>query len=176
MSGWQHAAAVHRSVIRTEQALVPRLEARIAELERQLAEQHELLAKQQASLPQPRPPAAATVQLPSGEPPIQRRRPSVRWLKELVAGDYAVTVLDIESSRRQRSVLIPRQIVMYLARKFTGLSLGSIGQFIGGRDHTTIIHGADKIKIKRQVDSDLDERITKLEQEIEAAFNTPEPA
>ncbi len=46
---------------------------------------------------------------------------------------------------RTREVTLPRQMAMYLVREETDASLPEIGQMLGGRDHTTIIHGCDKI-------------------------------
>ena len=46
---------------------------------------------------------------------------------------------------RPRSVTLARQIAMYLTRDMTSMSLMNIGQIFGGRDHTTILHGCDKV-------------------------------
>lgn len=64
---------------------------------------------------------------------------------QIVADHFGITPLDIASQKRNKEIVHPRQIVMYLCRNMTGSSLQAIGKFLGGRDHTTIIHGSDKI-------------------------------
>lgn len=62
-----------------------------------------------------------------------------------VAGYYNVTVDDLKGPRRNREVAVPRQIAMYLCRELTDSSMSRIGDAMGGRDHTTILHGCDKV-------------------------------
>jgi len=59
---------------------------------------------------------------------------------------YAVTPEDVTGPRRNRSYTVPRQMVMYLCRKLTDLSLPKIGEALGGRDHTTVLHGCSKVE------------------------------
>jgi len=63
----------------------------------------------------------------------------------VVANFYQLKVGEIKGSRRLRSVVLPRQIVMYLLRKELKMPYKEVGVFLGGRDHTTIIHGERKI-------------------------------
>lgn len=58
---------------------------------------------------------------------------------------YQISRDEITSPKRARSVALPRQMVMYLSRELTNASLPSIGNVLGGRDHTTVMHGCDKI-------------------------------
>ena len=51
----------------------------------------------------------------------------------------------MDSSKRTRTIAFPRQIAMYLCREMTDLSLPKIGESFGGKDHTTIMHGYNKI-------------------------------
>jgi chromosomal replication initiator protein len=62
-----------------------------------------------------------------------------------VAASQKVTIEELKGPRRSNKITGPRQIVMYLARELTDLSLPRIGEFLGGRDHTTVIHGYQKI-------------------------------
>ena len=64
---------------------------------------------------------------------------------QIVADHFGITALDIASQKRNKEVVFPRQIVMYLCRSMTETPLQAIGKYLGGRDHTTIIHGYDKI-------------------------------
>jgi chromosomal replication initiator protein len=58
---------------------------------------------------------------------------------------YAVKTVDIKGERRMKELVIPRQIAMYLIKEITHMPYMTIGTFLGGRDHTTIMHGVDRI-------------------------------
>lgn len=64
---------------------------------------------------------------------------------QVVSDHFGITPLDIASQKRTKDVVFPRQIAMYLCRTMTDTPLQTIGKYLGGRDHTTIIHGHDKI-------------------------------
>jgi len=64
---------------------------------------------------------------------------------EIVAEHFNITPLDIYSQKRTKEIVFPRQIVMYLCRNMTSAPLQQIGKLLGNRDHTTVIHGSDKI-------------------------------
>ena len=70
---------------------------------------------------------------------------------------------ELLSKRRHKSVSLPRQIGMYLARKHTRFSLGEIGGYFGGRDHTTVMHAVKTINGKRSDDDRLDQDIFQIE-------------
>lgn len=59
---------------------------------------------------------------------------------------YSVKSQDIKGKKRTKELVIPRQVAMYLMKEITGMPLVSIGDFLGGRDHTTVMHGIDKIQ------------------------------
>ncbi|HSJ54534.1 MAG TPA: helix-turn-helix domain-containing protein, partial [Anaerolineae bacterium] len=56
---------------------------------------------------------------------------------------------------RRRQVSVPRQMCMYLIREVTEISLPKIGELLGGRDHTTVMHGCEKIGAQIESDEDL---------------------
>ncbi|RDU23544.1 chromosomal replication initiator protein DnaA [Anaerosacchariphilus polymeriproducens] len=64
---------------------------------------------------------------------------------ETVAEHFGFKVSDLVSQKRNSEIVVPRQIAMYLCRDMTDAPLKKIGNLLGKRDHTTIIHGADKI-------------------------------
>jgi chromosomal replication initiator protein len=64
---------------------------------------------------------------------------------ETVASHYNLKISQIKGSRRNKELVIPRQIIMYLLRKELKTPLMDIGRILGGRDHTTIMHGEEKI-------------------------------
>lgn len=63
-----------------------------------------------------------------------------------VSQAYAVSIEALKSRSRTRSITFPRQVAMYLSRTLTKHSLEEIGRFFGGRDHSTVKHGFDKIR------------------------------
>jgi chromosomal replication initiator protein len=73
------------------------------------------------------------------------RNLSPAQIVEGVASFYNVTVDDLTGRERTKDVALPRQIAMYLIRHETDASLPHIGEVLGGRDHTTIIYGCDKV-------------------------------
>lgn len=64
---------------------------------------------------------------------------------EIVAEHFQKTPEQLISKSRSSDIVRPRQIAMYLCKNMTGASLASIGEVLGGRDHSTIIHGIEKI-------------------------------
>ncbi len=85
-----------------------------------------------------------------------------------VADHYNLRLTDILSPRRARSVARPRQIVMYLAKRLTSKSLPEIGRRIGGRDHTTVMHGVKRIEELCAVDNQIAEDVELLRRMLEA--------
>ena len=71
-----------------------------------------------------------------------------------------------ESKRRQRSIALPRQICMYLARQHTRYSLEEIGGYFGGRDHTTVLHAVRTVEKHRKDDVSIDGALRKLETDL----------
>lgn len=79
-----------------------------------------------------------------------------------IAEQYGVTADDILSKKRSREVALPRQIAMYLCRDMTQLSTTNIGRSFGGRDHTTVMHGCDKIAEEMRKDLAFRRRVEEL--------------
>ncbi len=76
-----------------------------------------------------------------------------------VAAKCGVTSEAMKGRNRAQEIVMPRQIAMYLMREETGASLAEIGRALGGRDHTTVIHGIEKIEARLQEDPALRTRI-----------------
>jgi chromosomal replication initiator protein len=72
-----------------------------------------------------------------------------------VAQHYGLSEADLVGASRRRDVSVPRQLAMYLIREETDASLPQIGQLLGGRDHTTIMHGCAKISTQIETDERL---------------------
>ncbi len=79
-------------------------------------------------------------------PPGAETAVTIETIVDIVADYYKITADDIYGQKRNREIALPRQIVMYLSRTLTENSLDKIGATLGGRDHGTIHHGAQKIK------------------------------
>ena len=80
-------------------------------------------------------------------------RPTVERIASRVGDYFHVAPKHLQSRRRSRDTLLPRQVGMYLARRLTGLSLQQIGAYFGGRDHSTVLHACRKVE--RTLTSDL---------------------
>lgn len=65
---------------------------------------------------------------------------------KVVAEYFFVSVSDLLSTKRSQEIVYPRQVVMYLCRTLTDVSLGVIGKKLGKRDHSTVLHGYEKIQ------------------------------
>ena len=76
----------------------------------------------------------------------EERKINMGEIQRVVAEFFSVNVSDLRAKSRTKSVVLPRQIAMYLIRTLTGHSLPEIGQFFGGRDHSTVIHSCQKIE------------------------------
>ncbi len=71
---------------------------------------------------------------------------TVDFIQRCVAEEFAVSLQDLKTRRRNKNIVLPRQIAMYLSRELTDMSLPEIGGFFGGKDHTTVLHSYNKIK------------------------------
>lgn len=78
--------------------------------------------------------------------PNQKREITPKLIIDTVAEHFNVSPNDICSNKRNSEIVLPRQIVMYLCRNMIDIPLKSIGNYIGKRDHSTIIHGINKIE------------------------------
>ncbi|MCC7543594.1 chromosomal replication initiator protein DnaA [bacterium] len=84
--------------------------------------------------------------LGQGQPTSTRRKMSPKQVISEVARYYGVSADDILGKKRSKDIVMPRQITMYLLRSELDLSFPQIGSHLGGRDHTTIMYGYEKIE------------------------------
>jgi chromosomal replication initiator protein len=89
-----------------------------------------------------------------------------KLIKETVCKHFNIKMVDLESSKRSRNLSFPRQVAMYICRDLTDLSLPKIGDAFGNRDHTTVLHGIDKINKEMLVNANLKEIIASLINDI----------
>lgn len=84
-----------------------------------------------------------------------------------VAAEYFnVKVSDLKSNKKQQIIAIPRQAAMYMARQMTSLSTIEIGQRLGGRDHSTVIHAVKKVENRMEEDHNFARTMTDLKKTI----------
>ena len=91
-------------------------------------------------------------------------QPTIQHIIEAVTRYYDIKLSDLMSKRRHKSVALPRQICMWLARKHTRYSLEEIGGYFGGRDHTTVMHAVRTVASRTQADSALSSDVSRIEQ------------
>ena len=96
----------------------------------------------------------------------QSRQVTIELIQDIVANYYNLRIEDFKSPRRTRNIAYPRQIAMYLSRKLTDMSLPKIGEEFGGRDHTTVIHGYEKISECLKKDDSLKNAISEITKKI----------
>lgn len=77
--------------------------------------------------------------------PGETRQITPELIIETVAEHYSVSVHDLESQKRSSNIATPRQVAMYLCREMTDTPLKTIGILLGGRDHSTVSHGVEKV-------------------------------
>lgn len=83
-----------------------------------------------------------------------------------ISRHYAVPVNDIKSKKRHKSIASVRQVTFYMMKKLTFCSLQSIGNFVGGRDHSTVIHAVNKVESIVKDDKKFCQQLKALEQKI----------
>jgi len=86
----------------------------------------------------------------------------VKDLVRTVSEFYNLTEDKIYNKTRRKEVVKPRQVVMYLLREDFNISFPSIGEKLGGRDHTTVIHSYNKMKEELKTDTVLSQEISQL--------------
>ncbi|HOZ36748.1 MAG TPA: helix-turn-helix domain-containing protein, partial [bacterium] len=91
---------------------------------------------------------------------------SPKLITQIVAEYFNITTDDIIGSCRKKELVVPRQIIMYFMREELDSSFPSIGQELGGRDHTTAMHAHSKIKNKLIDDDKLKQDVILLKQKI----------
>jgi chromosomal replication initiator protein len=102
-----------------------------------------------------------------GQPsPDSGRQATIQTIIEAVTDFYGVRLSDLQSKRRARSVTIPRQVCMFLARQNTRHSLEEIGGYFGGRDHTTVMHAVRMTEERRGHDPEFEAEVRTIEERL----------
>ena len=101
--------------------------------------------------------------------PNQKRTVTPELIINIVAEHFDLTPSDLTGNKRSSKIAFPRQIVMYLCRQMTETTLKIIGDSLGGRDHTTIMSGINKIEREVEENDDTREIIDILKKKINPA-------
>jgi hypothetical protein len=88
----------------------------------------------------------------------QKKNVSIKDVIKLVSEFYNVDEESVYDKTRKKEVVKPRQVIMYILREDLSVSFPSIGEKMGGRDHTTVIHSCEKVKEEIKTNPILDGR------------------
>ncbi|MHC5006075.1 MAG: chromosomal replication initiator protein DnaA [Planctomycetota bacterium] len=91
---------------------------------------------------------------------------TIQDIVDTVTSYYAVRLSDLLSKRRHKSIALPRQVCMWLARRHTRYSLEEIGGYFGGRDHTTVMHAVSAVNEKRRKNPAVDQDVISVERRL----------
>jgi len=95
-------------------------------------------------------------------PSTETRTLSIDTISRTVASFYHISLEEMKGKRRDKHIVFPRQVAMFLIREETASSLPAIGQAFGGRDHTTVLHSYEKISTDSKEDQRLQADLRKL--------------
>lgn len=95
---------------------------------------------------------------------------SMEEILRAVSTSFGISLSQLQSRNRTRSIALARQTAMYFARKFTHLSLQEVGGYIGGRDHSTVIHAEEKIKEVKSRDKGFSQLLSEIERSLQQGY------
>ncbi|MCM1257156.1 MAG: chromosomal replication initiator protein DnaA [Roseburia sp.] len=98
--------------------------------------------------------------------PDKPREITPQLIIEVVADHFQISIDQMISKTRSKDIAKPRQIAMYLCKNMTNTPLDSIGAVLGGRDHSTIIHGINKITEEYDADENIRNMIVTIKKKI----------
>jgi chromosomal replication initiator protein len=96
---------------------------------------------------------------------------TVEFIQKLVADHFDIQPEKLQGKTRKRSIVIARQLSMYLAKNLTDKSLKSIGENFGGRDHSTVIYSCKTVQDLMETDAIFKDTVTELEKKIKLSLN-----
>ncbi|HXG51886.1 MAG TPA: chromosomal replication initiator protein DnaA [candidate division Zixibacteria bacterium] len=91
---------------------------------------------------------------------------TIESIQKTICEYYNIKLGDLKAKRRTKNIAIPRQVAMYLCRKYTETSFPAIGDKFGGRDHSTVIHASKAIEKRLKEDPYMQSTIEKLERTL----------
>jgi chromosomal replication initiator protein len=94
------------------------------------------------------------------------RKVTIEVIQRAVAEQFGMKIMELKQKNNSRSIVVPRQIAMYLAKQLTEASLPEIGRHFGDKHHTTVMHSIAKIDELRHTDTDLNRMINNLMEQL----------
>ncbi len=104
--------------------------------------------------------------LGAAAPATKRRLATPKMIIEKTAGFFDISPSDITGQCRDKDIVVPRQIAMYIMRQELGLSFPKIAQNVGGRDHTTAMHSVSKIEKLLEVNEELRSEVSQVRERV----------
>ena len=97
-----------------------------------------------------------------------QKRITPELILELITRQFDTSIKDLCGKKRKKEIVLPRQMAMFLLRNELGMNLEEIGQILGGRDHTTIMHGCERIKtvVEQNTNPLLKSQLSTIRQEL----------
>ncbi len=96
----------------------------------------------------------------------EQQRITFQQIFEVVTKYYNVRLADLQSRKRQKSIAFPRQVCMFLARRYTRYSLEEIGGYFGGRDHSTVLHAVRTVDGDCKSDREIANQLLQIETQL----------
>jgi chromosomal replication initiator protein len=103
----------------------------------------------------------------SSIPDHASRTISIESIQKTVCDYYKLSAKELRSKKRARAIAVPRQIAMYLCRRFTQASFPVIGERFGGRDHSTVVHATQTIERRVRDDPSFRNIVERLERMLD---------
>ena len=97
---------------------------------------------------------------------VSANRATISDIQALVCNKYNITADALNGKSRQSSVVIPRQIAMYLSRELLNVSFPEIGRSFGDRDHSTVMYACEKLSSQMKMDKEISQTIDELAGEL----------
>ena len=98
--------------------------------------------------------------------PNENKQITADYIISMVAEHFNVSTADLCGNKRSSKIVMPRQVAMYLCREILAIPLKNVGQYLGNRDHTTVMHGVEKIEKELQNNEQLQNTIDTLKKKI----------
>ncbi len=112
----------------------------------------------------------ATEALKDIMPPPQPKKITIECIQKEVCKHYGINLNELLSKKRNKQLVYPRHIAMFICRKMTDASFPLIGDQFGGRDHTTVMHGVEKIEKEAAFDQSLSVTLEKICKQLDPSF------
>jgi chromosomal replication initiator protein len=93
---------------------------------------------------------------------------SARQIIERTAKHYQISLDDILGPKRDKEIVVPRQVAMYMLRSELHLSFPKIARELGRKDHTTAIHSVEKIEHESRIDADIRAALSEIKEHLYA--------